>query len=74
MLEGSIEENYGDIELSKGEIAFRRGDFSAAYQHYIHEEDIGGLYKVAKKFEDEGKLEKSAKAIAEALRIKELDN
>ena len=74
MLEGSIEENYGDIELSKGEIAFRRGDLSAAYQHYVHEEDIEGLYKIAKAFFEKGEEQKSADALAEALRIKELDS
>ena len=69
----SFKENYKDIEFSKGDTALNRGEFNAAYIHYVQEGNVEGLYKVAKKFEDEGNLEKSAEALAEAFRIKELD-
>jgi len=62
--------------ISRGDRALMDDDFSKAFQCFVKDNDIMGLYRLAKFYEAKGEMKKAAEALAKAadMEDKKLDS
>jgi len=65
----SAESNLNHHKSEKGDEALKRGDYSAAYQHYVYDGDINGLLELANVLGEKNKKDKAEEVLQKAYEL-----